>query len=178
MAKLAPMFEAPVHVQASACDEEDCAALTWRFNACTLGHAPMRSHGADRVRYDLPVGKTLQAKMLAAFPGMKGVVPVGHIYRTRGLVSALDRHSYGPVHVTTDWPEAGASAADALTTTQSILVFLSSATGSCFFFGEHDDVQVGAVQGTMVRFQHHVPFRCSALLPSDDALYVMVLRGW
>ncbi len=181
MAKLTP--SALVCVRSTACTEEDCNALTWRFRACTVGHRPILSHGADRVRYDLPVGRSLQEKLIQAFPGTHGVSAVGHLYQTstQGASSTIP-HMFHPVDLAVsesadaDAVDVDVDAMEFVTTTHKIVVFLTTNNGGAFHFGS---TTVQPFKGAAVRFKHGVPFSSDALDgTSDQTMVIMLLQSW
>jgi hypothetical protein len=157
-----------VSVSAHVWDDDVCTALAWRFRASTIGHTPIKTHGADRIRYDLPIGEEVRGKLRQAFPWLTNVSSVGQVYKTSALTaSALDPHTYSPVVL----KEAGCA------TTHTVLVFLTGGgrSGRCTF---GDNTSVHPSPGTAEQFQHGVTFASQALAPTDPDLLLMVFRAW
>ena len=150
-------------------DSEDCSALVWRFRACIVGQPPIRSYGADRIRYDLPVGETLKSKIQLAFPGTKGVESTGHIYSTstKYATNAVEPHWYTSRKIATDKGET-------VDTTHNILVFLAvPASGGLHHF---QGVTVAPITGTAVKFCHGVTLHSDAV--TEGECIIMLLRSW
>jgi hypothetical protein len=184
MTSAIPSVSTEVHGQAWSL--EDCRTLRLLFEASTKGHGPIRAYGADRVRYDLPVGRLLQGKLRQAFPDMRGVGSVAHVYRTMTTApSSMSPHTCGALTIVV--PPAGSTFEDAsprtasvegarmVTSTCKVVVFLSTTTGSRFYFG---GIGVQPVEGTAVRFAHGVSLSCEALGTEDKELTYLMLHAW